>query len=82
MACNQPIFFYFSYGALDAKVASAASFPSLEFTAVAGPTHDNFPPFKWSNTQLSSIPGFKPIDEFDFQPIKHKWVNTNSNNSG
>ena len=37
------------YGALDAKVANIDSFPSLEFTAVAGPPHGNFPPFKWSN---------------------------------
>ena len=42
---------------------------------MAGPTHDNFPPFKWSDTSLTPIPEFKPIDEFNFEPIKHKWGN-------
>ena len=74
------------YGALDAKVANVDSFPSLEFNAVAGPTHGNFPPFKWSdiskeylqqnNIKSFPIPKFKPIDEFKFYPIKHKWENT------
>jgi hypothetical protein len=63
------------YGALDAKIANKDSFPSLAFTAVAGPTHDNFPPFKWSNTDISAIPLFKPIDEFNFSPINHDWGN-------
>jgi len=62
------------YGALDAKVASKESFPSLEFMAVAGPTHgDRHAPFRWSHTNLPNIPAFKPIDEFNFQPIVHKW---------
>ena len=74
------------YGALDAKVANVDSFPSLEFTAVAGPPHGNFPPFKWSdiskeyleqnNIESFPIPKFKPIDEFNFHPIMHKWENT------
>ena len=74
------------YGALDAKVANSDSFPSLEFTAVAGPPHGNFPPFKWSdypqeyldsnNIKSFPIPKFRPIDEFNFQPIIHKWENT------
>ena len=68
------------YGALDAKVASKGSFPSLEFTSVAGPPYDHFQPFKWSDFQDSniesfSIPKFKPIDEFKFSPIIHKWEN-------
>ena len=58
---------------MDAKVANKESFPSLEFTAVAGPTHDEFPPFKWSDTLVTPIPEFKPIDEFNFEPIKYKW---------
>jgi len=69
------------YGALDAKIANKESFPSLAFTAVAGPTHDNFPPFKWSNTEISAIPSFKPIDEFNFSPIKHDWGNIHSSDS-
>ena len=70
--------FYSRYGALDAKIANKQSFPSLAFTAVAGPTHDKFPPFKWSNTDILAIPGFKPIDEFNFSPIKHDWGNMHS----
>ena len=58
---------------MDAKIASKDSFPSLEFTAVAGPTHDNFPPFKWSETKVTPVPEFKPIDEFNFEPIKFTW---------
>ena len=65
-------FFIFRYGALDAKLASKTSFPYLEFTAVAGPPHDNHPPFKWSTTNITDIPVFKPIDEFNFTPIVWK----------
>ena len=78
------------YGALDAKVANVDSFPSLEFTAVAGPPHGNFKPFKWSdfpqeylernNIDSFPIPNFRPIDEFDFKPIMHKWENTLESN--
>jgi hypothetical protein len=64
----------FRYGALDAKVASSSSFPSLEFTAVAGPTHDEHrAPFDWTTTNLSPIPIFRPIDKFDFQPLSKSW---------
>ena len=67
--------FIYSYGALDAKIASGKSFPGLEFTAVAGPTHDNYPPFKWSDTNIKedAIPNFRPIDEFNFTPSIHRW---------
>ena len=41
--------------------------------AVAGPTHENFPPFKWSETKVTPVPEFKPIDEFNFEPIKFTW---------
>ncbi len=64
----------FSYGALDAKVASSASFPSLEFLAVAGPTHDaTRPPFDWSETNVTPIPKFRPIQKFDFHPTTISW---------
>ena len=39
---------HWAYGSLDAKIASKDSFAEggLEFTAVAGPTHDQHPPFQ------------------------------------
>ena len=58
-----------------AKIASKYSFPGLNFTAVAGPTHDQHPPFSWSNTSIpDEKPTFLPIDTFDFEPFDHTWV--------
>ena len=63
------------YGALDAKWASKDSFPLLNFTAVAGPTHDQQPPFSWKTTNIpDKKPEFLPIENFDFQPFHHNWV--------
>ena len=57
---------YFRYGALDAKMASKYSFPGLNFTAVAGPSHDQHPPFSWSKTNIpDKKPSFLPIDTFE-----------------
>jgi hypothetical protein len=64
------------YGALDAKVASSSSFPSLEFTAVAGPTHGaGRPPFDWRTTSAGPLPKFRPIEKFDFRPLTTPWSN-------
>ena len=64
-----------AYGALDAKLACKKSFPKLDFTAVAGPTHDQHPPFSWATTNLSEDkPKFLPIETFDFTPFHHNWV--------
>ena len=69
-----PVYCFYRYGALDAKTASSSSFPSLELTAVAGPTHGPLhAPFDWSSTNLSSIPKFRPIEKFDFEPITKHW---------
>ncbi len=62
------------YGALDAKILSKASYPSLEFRAVAGPTHDRHPPFQWSTTNIDGVPHFRTIDKFDFQPLHTEWA--------
>ena len=68
-------YLHFRYGALDAKMASKYSFPGLNFTAVAGPTHDQHPPFSWSKTSIpDEKPTFLPIDTFDFEPFDHTWV--------
>ena len=72
--CGEHFLDLCSYGALDAKASDKTSFPSLEFTAVAGPTHDQHKPFKWSDTNIEGIPDFKPIDEFNFSPVRHKWT--------
>jgi len=65
------------YGSLDAKSASLSSFPSLQFSAIAGPTTGGgkYPPFAWSTTDLEDkdIPDFQPFDAFNFEPIKHTW---------
>ena len=74
------------FGTLDAKVASLASFHSLNFLCVAGPPHrgdsdggNDFPPFAWSTTDIDGIPDFKPIDLSDFVPLNHTWImNANS----
>ena len=87
---NLILYLSFSYGALDAKVASSSSFPSLNFLAVAGPPHagdsdngNSLAPFKWSTTDIDGVPDFKPIDTFDFGPVNHTWVmNTEDNASG
>lgn len=65
---------FFRYGALDAKIASKASFPSLNFVAEAGPTHDNHAPFSWSKTNIpEKKPTFLPIDTFNFSHIETAW---------
>lgn len=33
-----------------------------------------FSPFAWSTTQLESVPDFRPIDTFDFEPVDVKWT--------
>ena len=48
--------------------------PILEFTAVAGPTHERHPPFQWSKTNLGDVPSFRTIDKFDFEPIRTTWT--------
>ena len=63
------------YGALDAKLASKDSFPLLNFTAVAGPTHDQQPPFSWKSTNIPEPkPNFLPIETFDFEPFHQNWI--------
>jgi hypothetical protein len=66
------------YGSLDAKIASKDSFPSLSFTAVAGPTTDGgrHPPFQWSTTNIDGVPTWRTIDKFDFEPVKKEWTLT------
>ena len=45
---------HWAYGSLDAKIASKESFANgLTFTAVAGPTHDQHPPFQVLYSLLS-----------------------------
>ena len=68
------------YGALDAKIASKVSWPSLNFTAVAGPEHDRHPPFSWSKTNIpDKTPEFLPIDTFDFEPFNQEWIMNSGN---
>ena len=72
-------------------MASSASFPSLVFQAVAGPTWrgpnnseglSEMRPFKWSETELEDKPEWRPIDEFNFQAVNHTWVvNVNGANA-
>jgi len=68
------------YGALDMKFVSARLLPSQQFTAVAGPTHGpTMPPFSWLNTNLTSIPDYRPIEVFNFQPFTTEWSLGNIN---
>ena len=63
------------YGALDMKFVTRRLLQSQQFYAVAGPTHSpDMPPFSWRSTNLTSIPRYKPIIVFDFQPVVHTWI--------
>ena len=60
---------------IGAPIASKNSFPKLDFTAVAGPTHDQHPPFSWATTNLQGDkPSFLTIETFNFTPFHHNWV--------
>ena len=63
------------YGALDMKFVTAALAKSQKFYAVAGPTHsEGLPAFSWKDTNLTSIPDYRPIEVFDFEPSIHDWT--------
>ena len=67
---------------MDAKLASKESFPGLNFLAVAGPTHQQHPPFSWSQTKITEKkPTYLPIDTFDFEPFNHTWVMNQAQNN-
>ncbi|PAV60350.1 hypothetical protein WR25_07827 [Diploscapter pachys] len=40
---------FFDQGAIDVKVTNSHLIESLQFTAIAGPTHDPLPVFEWKN---------------------------------
>lgn len=62
------------YGALDMKFTTRRLAEKGDFWAVAGPTHGpEMPPFSWLNTNLTSIPDYRPIEVFDFQPAVTEW---------
>ena len=71
------------FGAIDAKLASKHSFPSLNFAAVTGPTHDQHPPFSWNQPlPIDAVkPNFMPIEIFDFPPFDQVWTLNNRNSS-
>ena len=74
------LFLTFRFGAIDAKLASKHSFPSLNFAAVAGPTHDQHLPFSWDQVPYNR-PYFMPINKFYFHPFNQKWVLNSLNSS-
>ena len=85
MTCHCPrlnnfLVWTFRFGAIDAKLASKHSFPSLNFAAVAGPTHDQHPPFSWDQVPYNR-PYFMPINTFYFHPFNQKWVLNSLNSS-
>jgi len=44
--------------------------------AVAGPTHDDLPPFSWSTADFADdTPHEGHPDTFDFEPIRVNWKN-------
>ncbi|XP_003746012.1 putative phospholipase B-like 2 [Galendromus occidentalis] len=61
-----------SHGATDAKVTCSKLFETLEFLAVAGPTYDPLPPFKWSESGLNDLHEGHP-DLWFFNPEIHRW---------
>ena len=77
---NNFLFWTFRFGAIDANLASKHSFPSLNFAAVAGPTHDQHPPFSWDQVPYNR-PYFMPINTFYFHPFNQKWVLNSLNSS-
>lgn len=49
-------------------------FQKLQFIAVSGPTYDNVPAFKWSETDFANTtPHFGHPDLFRFEPVLNQW---------
>ncbi|KAM7289757.1 putative phospholipase B-like 2 [Ixodes scapularis] len=61
-----------SHGATNMKLTNSRLFADLMFTAVAGPTYDPLPPFRWSTSGLKDRHDGQP-DLWQFTPFTHKW---------
>ena len=49
------------------QVVNYEHFKNFTVVATSGPTHQELPPFKWSNTEWARPKGHP--DEFNFQPV-------------
>ncbi|EEC09910.1 hypothetical protein IscW_ISCW007955 [Ixodes scapularis] len=54
------------------KLTNSRLFADLMFTAVAGPTYNPLPPFRWSTSGLKDRHDGQP-DLWQFTPFTHKW---------
>jgi len=71
----------FPFGALgprdhagtDLKVTSKDMFSNGRFMAIAGPTHQEQPVFKWSTSAFNKSHHGHP-DVFDFGVVEHQWI--------
>lgn len=62
-----------NHGATDMKVTSDDMMDRMEFRAVAGPTYDNLPAFRWSTSGFSETPHHGHPDLFKFKPVQRTW---------
>jgi len=62
------------FGATDAKVTNYHLHKNFEMVAECGPTHDQVPPFKWSDHKNAADKHAGQPDVFDFKPILVKWL--------
>jgi len=63
-----------AYGAVDAKVTSAALVKQLQFAAEAGPTHDQQPVFQWSSSPFAETERHRgQPDRWEFGTVNVDW---------
>lgn len=62
------------HGETDAKLTSFALMQKLQFVAVSGPTYDQVPPFKWSESDFKDTVRHRGHpDLWTFEPIITEW---------
>ncbi|XP_037029408.1 putative phospholipase B-like 2 [Bradysia coprophila] len=65
-----------SHAATDAKITNYEMFKQRQFIAVAGPPHDNVPPFQWSTSDYRNSSHKGHPDLWLFQPVVQIWNTT------
>ncbi|KFD57746.1 hypothetical protein M514_01416 [Trichuris suis] len=62
------------HGGTDVKATSIDLMKSLRFVAICGPTHDDLPPFQWSQSYWATkLPHYGHPDVFSFGPVINGW---------
>lgn len=63
-----------SHGATDCKATDGRLMASLDFVAVAGPTHDPLPPFRWSQSDFRDRSHLGQPDLWLFDAVRTQWM--------